>query len=70
MDPAATRGLRYLGLPRSFPGRREEEGEALPQMNDGQLTHPEPDPAPQSPFTHKSWARHARVQRAGASVFH
>ena len=31
---------------RSFPGRREEEGEALTQMNDGQLTHPEPDPAP------------------------
>jgi hypothetical protein len=29
------------GLPRSFPGRREEGGEALPQMNDGQLTHPE-----------------------------
>jgi hypothetical protein len=24
-------------LPRSIPGRREEEGEALPQMNDGQL---------------------------------
>src|SRR6516225_4665792 len=37
---------RVSGCMRSFPGRREEEGEALPQMNDGQLTHPEPDPAP------------------------
>jgi hypothetical protein len=38
--------LPWPGLPRSFPGRREEEGKALPQMNDGQLsTHPEPDPA-------------------------
>ena len=49
-------------MPRRIPGRREEEGEALPQVNDGQLTtHPEPDPAP---FKVRLMVRAGRVLRA------
>jgi hypothetical protein len=43
-------------------GGREEEGEAPPQMNDGQLTtHPEPDPAP---FKVHLLTKAGRVMRA------
>jgi hypothetical protein len=46
----------------SYTQRREEEGEALPQMNDGQsTTHPEPDPAP---FKVHLLTRAGRVMRA------
>jgi hypothetical protein len=53
---------KAFNKPRSIPGRREEEGEALPQMNDGQsTTHPEPDPAP---FKVHLLTRAGRVMRA------
>ena len=55
---------RYLSPARRrvFQRGREEEGEALPQMNDAQLsTHPEPDPAP---FKVRLLARAGRVMRA------
>jgi hypothetical protein len=46
----------------SYTQRRQEEGEALPQMNDGQsTTHPEPDPAP---FKVHLLTRAGRIMRA------
>jgi hypothetical protein len=39
--------FRVVSALPGFPARREEGGEALLQMNNGELTHPpEPDPAP------------------------
>jgi hypothetical protein len=49
-------------LSRCTQSQREEEGEALPQMNDGQLTtHPEPD---STPFRVHLMTRAGRVMRA------
>jgi hypothetical protein len=45
-----------------FQGGAKEEGEALPQMNEGHsITHPEPDPAP---FKVHLLTRAGRVMRA------
>ncbi len=51
-----------LAPPAAQYSRGEEEGEALPRMNDGQsTTHPEPDPAP---FKVHLLTRAGRVMRA------
>jgi hypothetical protein len=60
--PACPIIVATLAPPAAQYSRGEEEGEALPQMNDGQsTTHPEPDPAP---FKVHLLTRAGRVMRA------